>query len=109
MIAMHEDIIRFMRAKLDADEHNVVMLTSLAPPGVDVTLDSTIPMIDMVREVTDLFALTAGLHSPADVDSASRDYQAGWTDGLEAAVRLLAAIYHEASDYKPEWRPQFGP
>lgn len=105
MIAMNDGLIQFVRAKLDADEHNVVMITSLAPPDADVTLDSTIPMIDMVRAVTDLYAPVAHLDMPAGSTN-SKDFDAGRAAGLGMAVRLLAQTYHDAPDYREEWRPQ---
>lgn len=105
MITMNEGLIRFVRAELDADEHNVVMITSLAPPDTDVTLDSTIPMIDMVREVTDLYASVAHLDVPDTVPT-SNDYDAGRAAGLGAAVRLLAQTYQDSPGYRQEWRPQ---
>nr|WP_159105705.1 hypothetical protein [Streptomyces fragilis] len=76
---MEEDLVRFVRSKLDADEHNLVMIASLAPPGTDVTLDSTIPMIDMVRAVAELYATVAHLEPHAR--GASRDFEAGWAAG----------------------------
>ncbi|CAM5323135.1 hypothetical protein SSPIM334S_08161 [Streptomyces spiroverticillatus] len=104
MIAMNDDLVEFVRSRLDADEHNVVMIRSLAPPGTDVTLDSTIPMIDAIRAATDLYATVAHLEPPAR--GASRDFEAGWAAGLGAAVRLLAQAYHDSPDYREEWRPQ---
>ncbi|SOB88792.1 DUF6221 family protein [Streptomyces sp. 1331.2] len=102
---MNDGLIQFVRAKLDADEHNVVMITSLAPPDTDVHLDSTIPMIDMVRAVTDLYAPVAHLDSP-DTAATSKDFDAGRAAGLGAAVRLLAQIYHDTPGYREEWRPR---
>ncbi|MCL7380372.1 DUF6221 family protein [Streptomyces sp. 35G-GA-8] len=102
---MTDDLIQFVRRRLDADEHNVVMITSLAPPDTDVTLDSTIPMIDMVRAVTDLYASVAHRDTPAG-NSNSKDFEAGWAAGLGMAVRLLAQSYHDAPDYREEWRPR---
>ncbi|MFD8595089.1 DUF6221 family protein [Kitasatospora sp. NPDC059646] len=101
---MNDGLIQFVRAKLDADEHNVVMITSLAPPDTDVTLDSTIPMIDMVRAVTDLYAPVAHL-DPSDT-APGKDFEAGWAAGLGAAVRLLAQTYHDTPGYREEWRPR---
>ena len=97
-----------MRARLDEDEHNVVMITSLAPPDTDITLDSTIPMIDMVRAITDLYVMAASLDAVGEAVK-SQDYQAGWAAGLEAAVRLLAQTYHDAPGYREQWRPQTTP
>ena len=108
MIVMHQDLVRFVRKMLDEDEHNVVELTSSAPPGTEVTLDSTIPMIDMVRAVTDLYASVAHLDTPART-SDSKDFEAGWSAGLGAAVRLLAETYHDAPGYREDWRPQARP
>ncbi|MBD0695093.1 DUF6221 family protein [Streptomyces sp. CBMA123] len=102
---MNDGLIPFVRAKLDADEHDVVRITALAPPDTDVHLDSTIPMIDMVRAVTDLYAPVAHLDTPA-VGATGNDFDAGWAAGLGAAVRLLAQIYHDAPGYREEWRPQ---
>ncbi|MFC8455213.1 DUF6221 family protein [Kitasatospora sp. NPDC057223] len=101
---MNDGLIQFVRRRLDEDEHNVVMITSLAPPDTDVTLDSTIPMIDMVRAVTDLYASVAYLDVPEG--SSSRGFEAGWAAGLGEAVRLLAQSYHDAPDYREGWRPQ---
>jgi hypothetical protein len=41
---------------LDQDEHNVVAVQALSGPVQDVLLDSTVPMLDMVRAVVDLYA-----------------------------------------------------
>ncbi|MFC5187988.1 DUF6221 family protein [Actinomadura harenae] len=104
MIAMNDDLVGFVRSKLEADEHDVVRITSLAPPGTDVILDSTIPMIDMVNAVIDLYAQVAHLDTP--VREAGRDFEAGRAAGLGAAVRLLAQTYHDSPEYREGWRPQ---
>ncbi|MGW1962643.1 DUF6221 family protein [Streptomyces sp. NPDC001935] len=105
---MNDDLIRFVRSKLDEDEHNTVTLTSLAPAGTDVTLDSTIPMLDMVRAVTDLYASVAHVDRPAGAAD-TEAFEAGRAAGLEAAVRLLAQTYHDAPEYRDEWRPEARP
>ncbi|MER5640407.1 DUF6221 family protein [Kitasatospora sp. NPDC002227] len=100
---MNDDLIRFLRAELDEDLHRVVMISSCAPPGTDVHLESTVPMIDMARAVTDLYA------SVASAEPTTGDFRAGWAAALEAAVRLLAQTYDDTPGYREQWRPQPSP
>ncbi|MFF4341693.1 DUF6221 family protein [Kitasatospora sp. NPDC001540] len=102
---MNDDPVPFLRARLDEDVHNVVMITSLAPPGTDVILGSTIPMIDTVHAVADLYASVAHL-DPSGAVPAGADFEAGRAAGLGEAVRLLAQIYDDAPGYREEWRPR---
>lgn len=101
---MDADLISFLRKALDADVHDVVRLTSLAPPDVDVHLDSTVPMLDGVDGVVDLYAEAAHAVSASGPDGADA-FALGRAAGLGDAMRLLAEIYHEAPGYRDEWRP----
>jgi hypothetical protein len=55
----------------------VVALQSVAAPGVDGLLESTVPVLDGARAVVDLYA--------------------------EATGRILAAIYYEDPAFRAEW------
>lgn len=105
MATMDTELISFLRAKLDADEHNVVAVAALAPPDVDVLLESTVPMLDGVRAVVDLYAEV--------VDGEALDgaglFELGRVAGLEEAVRRLAMIYHDDPHFRTEWRPSQAP
>ena len=97
--AMVAELVRFLRARLDADEHDVVAVQALAPAGVDVLLESTVPMLDGVRSVVGLYAEAA---SGADLDDA---FMAGRAAGLREAVERLALIYHGEPGFQAKWRP----
>jgi hypothetical protein len=101
MATMDTELISFLRAKLDADEHNVVAVQALAPPGADVLLESTVPMLDGVRAVVDLYAgvVNGGASGGADL------FALGQVAGLEEAVRHLALIYHDDPGFRTEWHP----
>ncbi|MGW3627089.1 DUF6221 family protein [Streptomyces sp. NPDC000880] len=94
---MSGDLVSFLRARLNADEHEVVYITSRHPKDPDVVLGSTVPMLDMVNVVINRYAEAAG----DDGTGLSR----GRKEGLGLAVRLIAQAYHEHPDYRSEWRP----
>jgi hypothetical protein len=105
MATMDTELISFLRAKLDADEHNVVAISALAPPHVDVLLESTVPMLDGVRAVVDLYA---GVLNDEASDGAGL-FALGRVAGLEEAIRHLALIYHDDPDFRARWRPGQAP
>ncbi|MEV4413798.1 DUF6221 family protein [Catellatospora sp. NPDC049609] len=98
------ELIRFLRAKLDADEHHVVYVQAVNPPGQPVLLESTVDALDMIRTVVDLYAEVEHLDTPEGAGSGDA-YAAGRAAGLGQAVRRLAAIYHEDPAFRAEWRP----
>ena len=101
MATMDTELISFLRAMLDADEHNVVAIQALAPPDVDVLLESTVPMLDGVRAVVDRYAEVLNDEAP---DGAGL-FALGRVAGLEEAVRQLALIYHDDPGFRTGWRP----
>ena len=101
MAAMDIEVIGFLRAMLDADEHNVVAIQSLAPPGVEVLLESTVPMLDGVRAVAEMYAATES-HEVVGVGSESA-YALGRAAGLGEAVKVLASIYHDDPGFRARW------
>ena len=103
MSVMDTELISFLRAKLDADEHNVVAVRALAPSGVDVLLESTVPMLDGVRAVVDLYA-RSGDAGPGGVAGGDA-FVVGRATGLEEAVRHLASIYHDEPGFRARWLP----
>ena len=40
---------------------------------------------------------------PSDVDGTTADVDAGYTMGIEAAVKALAAVYSDHPEYQEEW------
>ncbi|MBR7837266.1 hypothetical protein KDL01_28570 [Actinospica durhamensis] len=100
---MDLELISFLRARLDADEHNVVAVQALAPTGVDVLLDSTVPMLDGMRAVVEAYARAVGRES-GGVDGHDV-FTLGRAAGLEEAVRHLASIYHGEPGFQARWRP----
>ena len=102
MATMDEELIAFLKARLDTDEHNVVALQSVAPPDVDVLLESTVPMLDGVRAVVDLYAVAAHSQAPNGAEG-SDAFSIGQAAGLEAAVRKFAAIYHDDPAFRAQW------
>ena len=107
MVVMDAELIIFLRAKLDADEHNVVAVQALAPSGVNVLLESTVPMLDGVRAVVDLYA-GSGDEGPSGVAGADA-FAVGRATGLEEAVRHLASIYHDEWGFRARWLPSQAP
>ena len=104
MAAMDNELIAFLQARLDADEHNVVAVRHLAPSGVGVLLESTVPMLDGVRAVVDLYA---ELGSRAlDMEGADEPFALGRLAGLEEAVSQLASIYHDDPGFRAKWLPE---
>lgn len=95
-------MIAFVHRKLDDDEHHVVALQALAPSGVEVTTASTIPMIDMIRVVLDLYAEVAHLDTTEGAKE-SDPYAAGRAAGLGLAVRNLALIYRADLIFGDGW------
>lgn len=102
---MNREVIAFLHRNLEEDEHDVVALQALAPPGVKVTLNSTIPMIDMVRAVVDLYADVQHLDTP-DAARGGDPYAAGRAAGLGAAVRYLALIYRADLYFGERWEQE---
>lgn len=107
MSVMDIELIGFLTARLDADEHNVVAVQSLAPSGVDVLLDSTVPMLDGVRAVAGLYAGAAG-EGTGGVGG-NDAFALGRAAGLEDAVRRLASIYHGEPGFQARWLSGQGP
>ncbi|MFD0599279.1 hypothetical protein ACFQZ4_49000 [Catellatospora coxensis] len=97
-------MIAFLRRKLEQDEHDVVALQALAPPGVRVTLTSTMPMIDMVRSVVDRYAEVEHLDTP-DAANGGDAFEVGRAVGLGTAVRSLALIYRADLYFGDRWNP----
>ncbi|MBV1855740.1 hypothetical protein [Catellatospora tritici] len=60
-------------------------------------------MIDMIREVADLYAQVEYLGAPEGATGGN-----AFAAGLGLAVRKLSLIYHEAGNYREEWRPVGG-
>jgi hypothetical protein len=94
MAVVDEDLTAFLRATSNADEHNVVTLRCTAPPGVDVLLESTVPMLDGLRPVVELCAEAA--NRAATRPGADGAFALGRLAGLEEAVRRLASIFVRA-------------
>jgi hypothetical protein len=92
---------------LDQDEHNVVAVQALSGPVQDVLLDSTVPMLDMVRAVVDLYAEVEHLDVP-QAGSDGGGFDVGRAAGLGLAVRQLALIYHDDPKFRQEWQPGDG-
>jgi hypothetical protein len=98
----NKELIRFLRARLDADEHNVVHVQAVNPPGQPVLLESTVDTLDMIRMVVDLYAEVEHLDT-AEGREIGDAFAAGRAAGLGLAVRRLAMIYHENPAFRAEW------
>ncbi|MBM2614232.1 hypothetical protein JIG36_01510 [Actinoplanes sp. LDG1-06] len=82
---MSWELVRFLRLRLDEDEH-------VAAEGAELCLDSTGPLLDAVRAVVDLYADVEALDTPGGCGADA--FAAGRAAGLGLAVRTLAAAYH---------------
>lgn len=103
MAVMDMELISFLKARLDDDEHNVVAVQSFAPTGVEVLLESTVPMLDGVRAVADLYAATES--GQVSGNAAGSAFALGRAAGIEEAVRHLASIYHDDPRFQAKWLP----
>lgn len=92
---MSRALAAFTRERLQIEITSMTIRASRAQPGSPTSderlravahLETQLRIVELVEPVAD-------------------DYGVGWTEGLLAAVRLIAAVYRDHPDYREEWAP----
>ena len=126
MTGMSDDLVAFLRARLDEQEHGVrelqrraqehrraaqkpAVLGTYVPgwydwPEVDQMCATVLAQVAAHRRIVDLYAG----HANYDTEDWPYEGATGRIHGLGEAVRLLAAIGSDHPDYRPEWSPEPG-
>ena len=128
-----DDLVRWLRAQLDADERiagaaakeygatwtpDERMGGVSSETGADVVDEPNAPYTfiaahDPARVLRDIDAKRKLLAECqlAEAEAAYPDWMGGYSSGLDYAVQLVAAEYVDREGYDPEWAPrsQWGP
>jgi translation initiation factor IF-2 len=100
---MNRELIAFLKARLEEDEHNTVYALQVLGTSAQ-TVENVIPLLDMVRAVVDLYAEVEHLDMPEGANEGNA-FASGQAAGLGIAVKHLAMTYHDHPAFRQEWRP----
>lgn len=102
--ATMDELIPFLRARLDEDERAANAWLPLGNPTA--AQRDHIARHDPARVLADVAAKREILRlAEIYADEQFPNHDGGYADGMADAVALLAASYADHPDYREEWRP----
>lgn len=104
---MTDDLVAFLRARLDEDEWAARVAKDAAAKrthyraSLTDRADRELREVAAARQLVDAYAEVADM----DTEDPEPEFAYGRAVGLGIAVRLLAVSYADHPDYREEWRP----